>query len=308
MPPEGLMAGPADPAAWRVPGLLAAVAARSRPDYDARMARNKTEQQDKDDATGDTGAEYTVEELSRLTDTTVRNIRAYQDRGVLPPPERRGRRGIYSDVHRARLKLINDLLERGYSIANIAELLAAQAEGRSLDGLLGISTAVGSPWTDETPGYFSVPQLVKLFGKAPDPLSLAKAARLGVLVPDGKRFKAYSPRMVHAGAELVKNGVPFSELLDIVMMLRDNVERVAELFVMVVDRRIFGQWDDNALPPDDKLPAITDMIWKLRPLAGVAVNAEFARAIEKAADRHLGDRVADILDRMREHEAVEDAD
>ena len=290
----------------RLPRGAQALAANSRRDYDGRMGQNTASNDTALTDNGDTGAEYTVEALSRLTDTTVRNIRAYQDRGVLPPPERRGRRGIYSDVHRARLKLINDLLERGYTISNIAELLTAQAEGRSLDGLLGISTAVGSPWSDEQPGTFTMPQLIKLFGKAPDPLSLAKAARLGVLVPDGKRFKAYSPRMVHAGAELVKNGVPFSELLDIVMMLRDNVERVAELFVMVVDRRIFGQWDDNALPPDDKLPAITEMIWNLRPLASVAVNAEFARAIEQAADRHLGDRVADLLDHLRSEDTPTD--
>ena len=290
---------------WSFADLPGPMASAATGDYHALMAGAKNKPAN-DSGANDAAAEYTVEELSRLTDTTVRNIRAYQDRGVLPPPERRGRRGVYSDVHRARLKLVNDLLERGYTISNISELLAAQAEGRSLDGLLGISTAVGSPWSDEQPGSFTMPELIKLFGQPPDPVALAKAARLGELVPDGKRFKAYSPRMVHAGAELVKNGVPFSELLDIVMMLRDNVERVAELFVMVVDRRIFGQWDEDSLPPDDKLPAITEMIWKLRPLAGVAVNAEFARAIEEAADRHLGDRVAEILDRMREKEAVED--
>jgi pimeloyl-ACP methyl ester carboxylesterase len=30
--------------------------------------------------------EYTVDELARVTDTTVRNVRAYQDRGLLAPP------------------------------------------------------------------------------------------------------------------------------------------------------------------------------------------------------------------------------
>lgn len=40
-------------------------------------------------------SEYTVDELARVSDTTVRNIRAYQDRGLLAPPEKRGRVGIY---------------------------------------------------------------------------------------------------------------------------------------------------------------------------------------------------------------------
>ena len=39
--------------------------------------------------------EYTVDELARVTDTTVRNVRAYQDRGLLAPPEKRGRVAVY---------------------------------------------------------------------------------------------------------------------------------------------------------------------------------------------------------------------
>ena len=66
-----------------------------------------------DEAAADTRNEYTVDELARVSDTTVRNVRAYQDRGLLAPPEKRGRVGIYDDTHVARLKLINHLLARG---------------------------------------------------------------------------------------------------------------------------------------------------------------------------------------------------
>ena len=38
--------------------------------------------------------EYTIDELARQADTTVRNVRAYQDRGLLPPQKKRGRTGI----------------------------------------------------------------------------------------------------------------------------------------------------------------------------------------------------------------------
>jgi DNA-binding transcriptional MerR regulator len=62
--------------------------------------------------------EYTVDELARVTDSTVRNVRAYQDRGLLAPPEKRGRVGVYDDTHVSRLKLINHLLARGYTLAS----------------------------------------------------------------------------------------------------------------------------------------------------------------------------------------------
>ncbi|WP_244233574.1 MerR family transcriptional regulator, partial [Pseudomonas aeruginosa] len=67
--------------------------------------------------------EYSVDELARAAGSSVRNVRAYQDRGLLPPPERRGRVGVYFDSHLKRLRLISQLLERGYSSANIKELL-----------------------------------------------------------------------------------------------------------------------------------------------------------------------------------------
>ncbi|NEE49661.1 MerR family DNA-binding transcriptional regulator, partial [Streptomyces sp. SID8455] len=37
------------------------------------------------------GAEYRIEDLAHASGATVRTIRAYQDRGLLPTPERRGR-------------------------------------------------------------------------------------------------------------------------------------------------------------------------------------------------------------------------
>ena len=47
-------------------------------------------------------SEYSIDELARVAGTTVRNVRAYQDRGILPPPERRGRNGVYNHTHLAR--------------------------------------------------------------------------------------------------------------------------------------------------------------------------------------------------------------
>src|SRR5438309_572599 len=43
-------------------------------------------------------SEYRIDELAREAGTTVRNVRAYQDRGLLPPPRRSGRVGLYTDA------------------------------------------------------------------------------------------------------------------------------------------------------------------------------------------------------------------
>ena len=69
--------------------------------------------------------EFTVDELAQRAGTTVRNILAYQTRRILPPPEKRGRLGVYADKHLQRLLKISRWLERGDSIARIAKRLSA---------------------------------------------------------------------------------------------------------------------------------------------------------------------------------------
>jgi hypothetical protein len=53
-------------------------------------------------------AELTIDELAQRTGMTVRNVRAHQSRGLLPPPEVRGRTGFYGPEHVSRLELIRE--------------------------------------------------------------------------------------------------------------------------------------------------------------------------------------------------------
>ncbi|MEW1548183.1 MerR family transcriptional regulator [Streptomyces tsukubensis] len=87
-------------------------------------------------------AEYRIEDLAQLSGATVRTIRAYQDRGLLPKPERRGRSNVYGAVHLIRLRQIACLLDRGYTLSSIRELLEAWDTGRGLEGVLGLVAGV----------------------------------------------------------------------------------------------------------------------------------------------------------------------
>ena len=81
-----------------------------------------------------------VEELAEEAGTTVRNVRVYQERGLLPPPVRRGRTVYYGPEHTERLKLILRLLDRGYTFATIEELLLAEKHGFTLSELLQVES------------------------------------------------------------------------------------------------------------------------------------------------------------------------
>lgn len=275
---------------------------RRRKRYHARMtvASGPRSLRDAESARADSGAdrEYTIDDLARAAQTTVRNVRAYQDRGLIPPPERRGRTGYYNGGHLSRLRMISQMVNRGYTLASIGELIAAWEQGQDIAQLIGLETAVSSPWTDETPTYYTLPALIKLYGGKFDPRWLAKATELGVLRPEGSRFYAPSPRMIQAGAELVRSGIPLDEMLDVVKSLRSNVERAAEDMVRLVEHHVFDRYGPG-LPPMSEVPKLGELIWRLRPLVENAVHAEVARAMEQAATRHLGDRLAHVLDNLQ---------
>jgi len=245
------------------------------------------------------GAEYSIDELARAVRTTVRNIRAYQDRGLIPPPERRGRAGVYGEGHVARLRVIGQMLNRGYSLGNIAELFSALEQGQDVAHLLGLESAVTSPWTDELPVKYSLAEIMKMFGGKFKPMWLAKAVELGVLKVAGSSFVAPSPRLLYAGSELSKAGIPMNEMLDLIGSLRRNVERVTDDMVRLVEHYVFDRFG-LGMPPPNEVPKLSDLVWRLRPLVEMAVHAEVARAMERAAVKHLGDRLAYVLDHLHD--------
>lgn len=243
--------------------------------------------------------EYTIDELARATETTSRNIRAYQEKGVLPPPKLRGRKGIYSNAHYSRLRLVADLLDRGYTISTIVDLLRALEQGLDLRNFMGIESALTSPWTDEEPVVIPIEELLALFNNNVSMATLGKALELDLVrfENDGKNIQVRSMRTMRAGAELVATGIPFEDLLGIIKMLRGNVESVANELVKLVSTHVLQKYEE-AMPPNEDMPQLVDLIWRLRPLAEMAVHAELARAMEKAANHFLGDKLERIIQHL----------
>lgn len=239
-------------------------------------------------------SEYTVDELARVAGTTVRNVRAYQDRDLLMPPEKRGRVGIYNDSHVARLKLINHLLARGYTLSNIQDLIKAIDDGGDLRSILGLENAIGGPWSHTRPKTYSLPALIKLFGPQV-PSSLTRLAELGLLERKGLSFVSRNPAMLDAAAATVREGIPARELLDVLEEARPHFDAIAGALVAMVVRHL-DRYDAGALPPATDMPALVDAIWRLRPLSTVFVENEILRALEEQSGAYLGGRVATILE------------
>jgi DNA-binding transcriptional MerR regulator len=103
--------------------------------------------------------EYRLNELSRISGVSTRNIRAYRERGLLDPPRRQGRSAFYSAYHLAQLDTINQLLRRGFSSAHIAEFFASMRAGADLADILGLQRSLftaDDPRADVAPAVRTV--------------------------------------------------------------------------------------------------------------------------------------------------------
>ena len=232
---------------------------------------------------------WRINDLARESGLSVRNIREYQDRGLLPPPRRAGRVAWYDEDHLVRLRLISRLLDRGYTIAVIRDLLDAWSAGRDLHDVLGLETTVSLPWTDEEPGRATLLQLRRRFRGQLTPGRLRRAIRLELVVPAGTSFAIPSPRLLDAGTDLVAAGIPLATVLDMVERVQRDLRSPANRFVRMVFDQLLPPGNPDGLPAGDELPEVTRTVDKLRPHAQLAVSALFARAMRDAVDDVVDD-------------------
>ncbi|MFG2791246.1 MerR family transcriptional regulator [Streptomyces sp. NPDC048419] len=202
--------------------------------------------------------EYRMEELAREAGITVRTLRFYRERKLIPPPRREGRIAWYDDHHLARLRTIAALLERGHTLTGIAELSEALDHGRDVADLVGITP------TEEEPVHLTPEELAARFEGEVTPENLAAALDLGYLGTDGEEIVHISRRLLDVSSALVREGIPLAEVLAAGARVREHVDELAEMFADLVLR--------HAAEKD---------LQRLRPLARSVVEAEMSLALDR---------------------------
>ncbi len=223
--------------------------------------------------------EWSIDELAREAGTTVRNVRLYQERGLLPPPRREGRRGRYGADHLRRLRLVLTMLGRGYPLTAIRELLEAWEDRRSLGDVLGFEEALAAPFSSTPPREVSLAELATLF-PAGEPAILLRAIELGIVVPNDDRFTAPSPGLFDAGVQLAADGVPMEAVLATAEAILASTDALAECFVALFRDHVWQPFAQAGMPPGE-LPRITEVLQRQRPLATQAVVAALAEALQR---------------------------
>jgi DNA-binding transcriptional MerR regulator len=241
--------------------------------------------------------EYRIDELARASGVTVRNIRYYQDRGMLPPPRRQGRVGLYRDAHLVRLRLITRLLERGYTAASITELLSAWERGRELSEVLGLEHAVTANLEQEVPESITHERLHELFALPPsgqsDLVERVLAAEIATRESPGT-LRVLSPRLLHAAAGLVTEGAPLDAAIRLIGGARAAMEAAVREFVLAFADEVLTGREPGWMPTSEEAVRYSRMLDRLRPVVISAMSAALAGSLA----RNLDDVFGQFVDRF----------
>ncbi len=165
---------------------------------------------------------YTLQQLASAAGMTVRNVRSYQTRGLIPPPARSGRQSVYSSDHLARLTEIREARSRGATLGLIGTRLS-ESGSLDADGLdrtwLPLRTSrSGNSRSERTRGGRAA-SLDGLLAQAEAPRSLVDSAvdelvEAGVLRRNGQRVVAERSLATGVG-RLTKHGLPVERALEV---------------------------------------------------------------------------------------------
>jgi DNA-binding transcriptional MerR regulator len=238
----------------------------------------------------DDDRELTVDELAARVGVTVRNLRAYAARGLLPPPRMVGRTGYYGREHVARLLLVREMLAEGFSLAMIERTLAS-APPTASSATLALHRALLAPWLPPEPELTTGAELAARAGVPESSSVVDGLVALGLVerLEDG-RLKVLDPTLLAAGLQVVSLGVPPEALIAAQATVHEHVRQVAETYVRMFVETVWRSYLDAGAPPE-RLEQLKATVTRLQPVAAQALLAAFrtemAAAVETAVSTEL---------------------
>ncbi|AYJ47164.1 MerR family transcriptional regulator [Rhodococcus sp. P1Y] len=236
--------------------------------------------------------EYRIDDLAHAAGTTTRNVRAYRERGLLPPPHKRGRVGIYDDKHLARLRLIDILLQRGFTTSHISDFIVGWENGKDLAEVLGLQNAVTEQWSRDDSVEIPLTLVDEYLG---DSDQLTRLQALGLARIEGESCVFTDPELLRGFSSLTEYGFTIGQLIDVHERIHAAVDGIAKDMIGTAKKHIVDEHGDGWLPGEDEVGVTADMLMKMRSLAVHSVAATLARTLDDNLQRELGDYLTAAL-------------
>ena len=242
---------------------------------------------------GRTDDDLTVDQLASRVGLTVRNVRAYAARGLLPPPRLVGRTGYYGREHVARLVLVREMLAEGYSLAMIERTLST-APVTASSTTLALHRALLAPWLPPEPEETTPEELAARAGQDVDPALTDELIALGLVERDGDRLRVLDPALLTAGLQVVQLGVPARALIAAQSRVIELVREIADTYVQMYRDTGWRSFVEDGAPPE-RLEEVRSTVERLQPAAAQALLASFRTEMAAAVERGVQVEVQELL-------------
>ena len=225
----------------------------------------------------------TVDDLAARTGTTVRTVRFYAAKGLLPPPVRRGRVAFYGAVHRQRLDLVRELQDHGYALAGIERHLN-RIPIDAVDHELAAYRARLMPWEPEPADEVDRAELERLAGRPLSDDDLDFLIEIGLLgEPIAERFTVTAGLLAY-GMELLAVPLPRDVLRSAAAVIDRHATEAAAGLTEVFQRGVWEPFRRGELAGTDA-EQLAAVMARLRPLTVQGLVSAFERAADRAVRR-----------------------
>ena len=225
--------------------------------------------------------DLTVDELAARAGVTVRTVRFYAGRGLLPPPRLRGRTGLYGPDHLARLELVRELQSLGLTLAAIEKHLRKIPLDAPAEDLV-LQRALLSPWAPERPEDVGRHELDRRAGRHLDDDTLKRLEALGVIEhvgPDSVRV--IMPALLGTSAELAALPMPLDTLIASHEAVERHTTALAAELQQVFQDTVVRSYRESGRSPEER-DRLMELAGKLKPLMIQSLVSSFQLAVDKA--------------------------
>ncbi|WP_441246795.1 MerR family transcriptional regulator [Kitasatospora sp. McL0602] len=221
----------------------------------------------------------TVDELAARAGVTVRTLRFYSTKGLLPPPELGPRRvGLYGAQHLDRLELIEELQRQGLTLAAIERYLAQlPADISSLD--LAIHRALVASWTPESAEEATRAQLERRAGRELSDADVDRLVAMGALHrTEAPEVFKIDPGLLPLGVRVLDVPIPLETLVAARAVVRLHSQATAHDLHRLFRETVWKPYRESDPAPAEleRMKALTDQI---QPMVVQALVTAFQRSL-----------------------------
>jgi len=218
----------------------------------------------------------TLDELCTRVGLSVRNIRFYTTRGLVPPPIRRGRSGYYSRDHVVRLELVQELQAHGFTLAAIERYVARIPESAT-PADIALHRTLLAPWMADHPEVLTKAQLFERAGRelATDELDTLQA--LGVVTPAARGRYEVAVAHLSVALGLVEVGFPTEAAIAAQKVYAEHGRAIAEEITEVFRTQVWPAYKEKGMSPEQ----LKDLVERLKPLSIAGLVTAYESAVNE---------------------------